>query len=444
MRRLISSLLAGLLPLAAQAWGNHSPMCYRAFEGMPEVARAPAVKAEPLVDFLRDQEPAIARALDAQEAWAREHLKLYAPRPEALRWVPDSRRSDADRRAAFLAALRLSPQSRLALYIQPDPQAQASAQPPLAAELVTAVRPGAGATQRFVALQPGEAVPALAVLASACDEPDYGHDLNLFDDNPGHPAYGFGRQPFGNPAVAISSQAPFHMGFFHQGAVFNAVAPGFTRSFTELRVQQYAGLAALAWQTGHAYWGWRFAGMALHHVEDLTQPYRASAAPGASLAYMLWVNLKAQLGAPADRQGLVVLQSNRHFVLEQFQANWILDDARQRRDGPLQQALRDAGRDARYPAWGPGYLREVVAAEAHAAGPETDAAVVVGAPARFVTDPSLDFAANAARFGPELAEEVQAQRDALRRQVAELLGRFGAHSRNALRGMLREAGRNGS
>ncbi|WP_204308033.1 hypothetical protein, partial [Enterobacter ludwigii] len=89
-------------------------------------------------------------------------LKLYAPRPEALRWVPDSRRSDADRRAAFLAALRLSPQSRLALYIQPDPQAQASAQPPLAAELVTAVRPGAGATQRFVALQPGEAVPALA------------------------------------------------------------------------------------------------------------------------------------------------------------------------------------------------------------------------------------------------------------------------------------------
>ncbi|MDV6321572.1 hypothetical protein RVY79_21475, partial [Chromohalobacter sp. HP20-39] len=79
----------------------------------------------------------------------------------------------------------------------------------------------AGATQRFVALQPGEAVPARAVLASACDEPDYGHDHNLLDDNPGHPAYGFGRQPFGNPAVAISSQAPFHMGFFHQGGVFN-------------------------------------------------------------------------------------------------------------------------------------------------------------------------------------------------------------------------------
>ena len=101
MRRLIPSLLAGLLPLAAQAWGNHSPMCYRAFEGMPEVARAPAVKAEPLVDFLRDQEPAIARAVDAQEAWAREHLKLHAPRPEALRWVPDSRRSDADRRVVL-------------------------------------------------------------------------------------------------------------------------------------------------------------------------------------------------------------------------------------------------------------------------------------------------------------------------------------------------------
>ena len=57
------------------------------------------------------------------------------------------------------------------------------------------------------------------------------------------------------------------------------------------------------------------------------------AAPGATLGHMMWVNLKAQLGAPADRQGLVVLQGNRHFVLEQFQTRWILENARQRRDG---------------------------------------------------------------------------------------------------------------
>jgi hypothetical protein len=306
------------------------------------------------------------------------------------------------------------------------------------AALVTATRPGAGSTQRFVALQPGESVAALEVLASACDEPDYGHDLNLFDDNPGHPDYGFGNQPFGNPAVAIGSQAPFHMGFFHQGPIFNTLAPSFARTFAELRVQQYGTLAVLAWRTGHAYWGWRFAGMALHHVEDLTQPYHASAAPGATLTHMMWVNLKAQLGAPADRQGLVVLQGNRHFVLEQFQTRWIIEAARKRQDGPLELALRDAARDSRYPGWNMGYVRDVVAAEAFKAGPATDATVVVGAPAKFVTDPNFDFAAQEAQLGPELARDLQGQRDALQKQMAELLGHFGAHSRNALRGFLKQ------
>ncbi|RZJ10021.1 MAG: phospholipase [Rubrivivax sp.] len=414
-------------------------MCYRAFERMPEVAGAAAVKVEPLVDFLRDQETTIARTLDAQEAWAREHLVGHSPRPDPLRFFPDAKRSDADRRTAFLRALRLSPHSRLALYLQIDPRAPDASRPPLGAAQVGAVANSKGSTQRFVALQAGETVAPLAVLASACDEPDYGHDLNLFDDNPGNPGYGFGKQPFGNPAVAIGSQAPFHMGFFHQGAVFNTLAPSFARTFAELRVQQYGGLAVLAWQTGHAYWGWRFAGLALHHVEDLTQPYHASAAPGATLGHMMWVNLKAQLGFPADRQGLVVLQGNRHFVLERFQTDWILDAAGKQRDGPLEQALRDLSRDVRYPPWGPGYVREVVAAEAFAAGPAADAAVVVGAPAKFVTDPNFDFAANEAELGPELARDMQGQRDGLQRQVAELLGHFGAHSRNALRGLLAQA-----
>lgn len=437
--RSTSFLLALLLPTLAQAWGNHSPMCYRAFERMPEVAGAAAVKAEPLVDFLRDQEIAIARALDVQEAWAREHLQGHAPRPDVLRFVADAKRGDAERRAAFLRALRLSPQTKLALYLQTDPRAPDATRAPVDAAQVTAVANSKGGTQRFVGLQAGESVAPLAVLASACDEPDYGHDLNLFDDNPGNPGYGFGKQPFGNPAVAIGSQAPFHMGFFHQGAIFNTLAPSFARTFTELRVQQYSGLAVLAWQTGHAYWGWRFAGLALHHIEDLTQPYHASAAPGATLPHMMWVNLKAQLGASADRQGLVVLQSNRHFVLEQFQTRWIIDNARKRQDGPLEHALRDAARDVRYPAWSAGYVRDVVAAEAFRAGPATDAAVVVGAPAKFVTDPNFDFAANEAQLGPELARDMQGQRDGLHKAIAELLGHFGAHSRNALRGMLKQA-----
>jgi hypothetical protein len=54
--------------------------------------------------------------------------------------------------------------------------------------------------QRFIRVADGENVAPLAVLASAADEPDYGHDINLFSDNPGEVGalYGFGPQPFGD------------------------------------------------------------------------------------------------------------------------------------------------------------------------------------------------------------------------------------------------------
>lgn len=432
---LCVGLLATSGPVAA--WGNHSLLAYRAFEHMPEVAQAPAVRAEPLDEFLRDQEPALARLLDEQEAWARTEIQAYRPRPEALRWRPNPKHDAAARRLAFLRALRLSPQARFALFLQRDPRQPDLIGLPLLHEAVSTVALSKGATQQFEALPPWQPVSALAVLASACDEPDYGLDVDLFDEQGSD--YGLGPQPFGNPAIRISSQAPFHMGFFHQGAVFNRLAPAFTRSFAPLRFHQYSTLAALAFRSGHPYWGWRFSGLALHYVQDLAQPYHASAAPGASLSGMVWANLLAAMGLPDRKAGLVVLQSNRHFVLERFQTQWALAAALARQDGPSEQALRDLSLDARYPAWSPAYLREVVAAEAHAAGPRTDAAVVVGAPARYVLDPGFDFGANEAGIDldAETRSMLKAQRERLQAVVAELLGHFGAHSRNSLRAILR-------
>lgn len=438
LRGALAATLLGLAATAAQAWSQHAAMAYRAFEVMPEVARAAPVTAEPLEAFLRAQPAAIAQAVEAQEAWARAHVKHYPARPDALRWQWAAGQADADLRKGFLAAMRLSPQSRFALFVQLDPWAAAATEPSLDWAQAASVPPSKGAVHRLRALHPGEPVPALAVLASACDEPDYGLDLQLFDDNPGSPSgYGFGKQPFGNPAVAIGSQAPFHMGFLHQGRVFDTLAPSLTRSLVELRVAQFSALARLAFGTGHAYWGWRFAGLAAHYVQDLTQPYHASAAPGESLPGMLWANTAAALGMPAAKQALVILQGNRHFALEQLQARWILDNAERRRESDAERALHDTGLDARYPAWTALSPREVVAAEAYAAGPQTDAAVVTGLPARYVNDPGYDFAASGAQMelGPELAQELAAQRRALQTMVSRLLGRFGAHSRNLVRAL---------
>lgn len=435
-------LLLHLLLLIAQgpawAWGNHALLSYRALEASPEVRAAATVTAEPLEAFLKAQAPAIARLLDEQEAWARAEIRDYRPRPDALRLPPDA---PADHlRSQFLRALRVSPSAGFSLFLQIDPRHPPASAERLEPQSLSSVPMSKGGTQRFVALQPGQPVSALAVVASASDEPDYGYDIDLFDDNPGGGGLGFGVQPFGNPALRVSSQAPFHMGFFHQGAVFNGLAPAFARSFAQLRVHQYSGLAALAFRTGHAYWGWRFTGLAMHYVQDLAQPYHASAAPGARLPGMVWANLLDKLGWPDRKRGLVVLQSNRHFVLETYQTRLLLAAAQAGRDGANEQALRNSRLDAGYPAWSAHYLRDVVAREAFDAGPATDAAIVVGAPSRYVTDPDFDFgAATGIDLDAEMRQQLQAQRDAMQAAIARLLGHAGAHSRNLVRGVLQAA-----
>ena len=268
----------------AGAWGNHTLVTYRAFDTMPEVAQAPPVTVEPLDVFLKAQEPAIAQLLMRQEQWARANMPQYAPRPAAQDFQPDPNRTDAQRRLAFLTALRVSPLSKFALYLQPDPRETADPARMLAHDAVSFLPEQPNDSRRFYRLAAQDQVAPLAVLASASDEPDYGLDINLWQDSPTDwgKAYGFGPLPFGNPALDYATQAPFHMGFYHQDWLIYKAAPFIQRTYPLMRIEQYASLAALAFRTGHGYWGWRFAGLALHYIQDLTQPYHSDLAPGDS------------------------------------------------------------------------------------------------------------------------------------------------------------------
>ena len=123
MKRL---LLAALLALgntgSALAWSNHALASYRAFEGMPEVAQAAPVVAEPLESFLAAQAQLIAALLARQDAWAQAHIAHYPPLPAPLRFDAQvAQQGPQALRKAFLTALRVPPESRLALYVQPDP-----------------------------------------------------------------------------------------------------------------------------------------------------------------------------------------------------------------------------------------------------------------------------------------------------------------------------------
>lgn len=440
---LVAALLSLCASVPALAWNNHALASYRAFENLPEVAHAPPVAAEPLEYFLHDQAGPLAALLAAQDAWAQSHVPTYPPLPAALRFdATVAAQGPQALRQAFLTALRVSPLSRLALYVQPDPWAGPPVGERLPHDAVSAlpVRSTDGTGHVFIRIHPGQPIAPLAVLASACDEPDYGMDLLLWQDSgsPWGKRYGFGPLPFGNPKLALSTQAPFHMGFFHERAIVYLAAGFLKRTYPLLRIHQYLGLSELAFRSGHPYWGWRFAGLAVHYVQDLTQPYHSSLAPGFATARLLGINLLAMLGMPGPKADLVTLLSNRHFVIENYEGQLLLADARTRQNGPLEQALHDTTQDAGYGPWNDAYALNVVSRQAHDEGETVTTQLLASAPARYVSDPGFDFGVHAPEIDlmSELQQHDTASRTMLQNTLAALMRNFGAHSRNLVRGVL--------
>ena len=456
--RLLSGLLAHLLvPLLApflalflclmssdsNAWGNHALASYRVFENMPEVAKAAPVNAEPLEAFLRVEETAIAKLLAEHETWLLANVPNYPARPAALAFSAQAGRSDEALRHAFLSALRVAPDSRFALYYELDAKAATDGLS-FHRHVDVSTLPGLpNAPRRFAMVKPGEPVAALKVLASAAFEPDFGLDINLMDDSPSDwgKTYGFGNLPFGNPKLAYSTQSPFHMGFYHEDKILYLAAPFLKRTFPLVRVNQYAGLAALAFKTGHHYWGWRFSGLALHYVQDLSQPYHASLSPGSGTVGLLGTNALAMAGFPTLKNNTVTLLSNRHLALERYQSQILAQAATGGADQAVVKSLGNLSADAKYPAWSGLYVRDVVAKEAYDYAPKLAKIIVDGLPGKYVGDPGFDFGANenGVDLIAELAKTDPVKRKALDDAVAELLIHFGAHSRNAVRGILKAA-----
>ncbi|MDE2364841.1 MAG: hypothetical protein KGM42_19360 [Hyphomicrobiales bacterium] len=428
----------------ARAWSNHGLVAYSVFRDMKEVASAPPVVVERLEDFLRTEEPAVADLLAAQEVWARTNIDAYPPRPAELTFKSDPARSDEARKSAFVHALRIAANTKFALFVQPDPKGPRDPARTLPFSAVSTLREPAFSLMRFERVEPGETISALTALASSADEPDFGTDINCWDDSPSiwGKLYGFGKIPFGNPALDFSTQAPFHMGFYHESWVIYRAAPFVARTYPLLRAHQFFGLSQLAFRTGHTYWGWRFAANAMHYVEDLAQPYHARLFPGMSTARLVLANTLAVLGWPRQKNDLIVLVSNRHLALERYQAQLMFRATTQDAATPLAAAVRSEARDADYPAWSDSYLRDVVTTESAAFADRLNDALLRAAPAAYVSDAGFDFGAQGGAIDlyAELDRLDAPARSELDGLIAELLGHFGAHSRNLVRAALASAG----
>jgi hypothetical protein len=436
LRELARALLAiALLSTAGSvgAWNNHALGTWQALAGLPAVAAAPPVRVESLESFLEAASTGLDEVLERDEQWARANVPAYPPRPDALKFEPGG--TPAQLRQRFLGALRVNPGARLTLFLQVPPGVDTGDAPTLPWTEVTTMRHETAASEtKFLLLHEGDSVPVLDVVASASDEPDYGFDIGLWANNGTAygKIYGFGTQPFGNPALENSSQGPFHLGYFHESPIVYQAAGFLRRTYPEYRIHLYRALASYADRTGHSYWAWRFAGWALHYVQDLTQPYHARVLPGVSMPRMLWINTLDLLHYPARKDRAIRLVSNRHLALENYQFRR-MRDAYQRHDfgDALLRAIRDPSIDAGYRVYSDKVVREVVSREAHAAADATDRTLEHSLPPKYISDPGYVFSET--ETGVDLftllAQSPTAAQREMESMVAMLMGHFGAHSR---------------
>jgi hypothetical protein len=182
------------------------------------------------------------------------------------------------------------------------------------------------------------------------------------------------------------------MGFYHESPIIYKAAGFLERTYPEYRIHLYRSLAAFALKTGHPYWGWRFAGWALHYVQDLTQPYHATVLPGVSTARMLWINALDIVGWHGPKDRAIRLVSNRHLALENYQYHR-MRDAYLHHDlnDAVLRALRDTSQDAAQAPWTDTAPRQVVSRQAHAWADRTDRMLVQALPGKYVSDPAYVF-----------------------------------------------------
>jgi len=279
-------LLIGLsftLSNAAQAWSDHPIMSKAALQAMPQWQTIDSVTAKSLQTFLMETEDELSLFLEWHEQWARTNLPNYLPRPDDLAFYAGF--GDIGLVERFLQAIRLNPNSRIPMYLYLMPDELPEGRPVADwAQITTLPRLKGDYAPTYVLLREGETVHPLSVLASANNEPDYGFDLGLFEDNQTEygKIYGFGKQPFGNPNLPYSSQAPFHMSFFHESWIVYALAPFMNNTFLDYRVSLFKELSVFAFKNGQDYWGWRFLGWSMHYASDATMPYHSKPLPGYS------------------------------------------------------------------------------------------------------------------------------------------------------------------
>jgi len=321
--KLLKPLLVLSLSLTSAsvfAWSNHTLVSHTLLSTLPVVRDAKPVKVETIEAFLIANEKKLETFLADQESNMRTALWHYAPRPDALAFKATGDINTI--RSRFTRAIRINPNMKLPLYLQLVPGEQRAVNT-IAPHDVTIFKDATYLEDvQLVQLKEGDMVAPVDVATSANDEPDHGLDIGLFtDSNTDYgKEFGFGVQPFGNPNLEYGTQAPFHMGFYHESSVLYTLGAFLKETYPEYRIQLFKQLSEFAFENGHDYWGWRFMGWGMHYIGDFSNPYHITPVPGNTTLETLFPGVLGLAGFPQAQKDATQLVSNRHTVLEDFQS----------------------------------------------------------------------------------------------------------------------------
>lgn len=432
---IIVAVVLGAIP--SLAWELHYLLSYEALRGIKGISEEAMIEAGTLDDFVKTERVGLKRVLKEFEQQAARSMN-YAPLPEAL-FFNDEEEKGLSLAQQFLMILRVNPSIGFPLFVLKAPHASQEGQSFTAEEIkknsllasVAAIDQG----RALKKVMPGQKLSALEIIATASEEPDHGMDFNLWADNLSWfgAIYGFGAQPFGNPQLSYSSQAPFHMGFYFEPRIIYYAAPFLKKCYPEYRIGQFLALSRFAFASGHPYWGYRFLGIADHYLQDLTQPFHASLAPGVSAFKLIGMNILALMGISQPKTDQTQLLTNRHLGLENYQLGSIKNAILHRKDSPLLSALKDQSHDKKYETFSPPYARLVVAKEAYERSVKVDELITRALPKR-LSDPSFLF--DGALPGVNLYSEAHADSkeatEQLNEAFLEMMRSFGSHTRQSL------------
>lgn len=415
------------------AWPAHPLLSGAALRNHQHWKSAEQVQTKSLTQFVIDNKAALASFLASLENWSKSNIPYYVEAPEALSFSAEV--SDEDALRHFLLAIRVNPNIKVPLYLHVAPGNHSPYPEIHPSEVTTLTNLSGMKSGTYVALESGIFVDPFLVLITANDEPDYGFDLGLFEDNNTDygQLYGFGQQTFGNPNLEYSSQAPFHMGFYYEPGIVFKFAPFLHKTFLNYRYNQYRALAEFAFQHNEPYWGYRFLGWSMHYLADATMPYHIRPLPGYSTLRMLWINFKSILGFKKAQRNAVQLISNRHTAIEDYlQQRMVSVFQSADFDDPLYQALTA---DQSIQEIGSYALVGQVAKSAFEASGKFDRAVRRGLPDELVNDPQVEVSQHE-RIGDIVAftrEVRQPERiERLEKQAVERFTYLGMALRNML------------